>query len=293
MTEPMAVATRPSWWRLLLRNPVTVASAIALVLVAFVAITANWVAPYAINDVDVPSALQPPSSTHWFGTDELGRDVLSRVLVAVQASMKVAVVSVALAVIVGVGIGIVAGYRGGWIDTVFMRVVDVMFAFPVLLLALAIVAVAGPGVTTTMLAIGIVYTPIFARVSRASALSVRVEPYVAVSRTMGTGHGYILARHVLPNITGPLIVQTSVSLAFAILSEAALSFLGLGIQPPQPSLGRMIFDSQGFVTLAWWMAVFPGAAIVVIVLAFNLLGDGLRDVLDPKQRTLAEARGQR
>jgi peptide/nickel transport system permease protein len=287
------VDTRLTWWRLLLRNPVTVVSAVVLVAVVVIAVIANWVVPYGINDVDVPSALQGPNGAHWFGTDELGRDVLSRVLVAVQASMRVAVVSVAFAVVVGVTIGIVAGYRGGWIDTVFMRVVDVMFAFPVLLLALAIVAVAGPGVTTTMLAIGIVYTPIFARVARASALSVRVEPYVAVSRTMGTGHGYILARHVLPNITGPLIVQTSVSLAFAILSEAALSFLGLGIQPPQPSLGRMIYDSQGFVTMAWWMAVFPGAAIFVIVLAFNLLGDGLRDVLDPKQRTLAEARGAR
>jgi peptide/nickel transport system permease protein len=285
--------TRLTWWRLLLRNPVTVASAVVLVAVAVVAVTANWIVPYGINDVDVPDALRGPSGAHWFGTDELGRDVLSRVLVAVQASMKVAVVSVAFAVVVGVTIGILAGYRGGWLDTVFMRVVDVMFAFPVLLLALAIVAVAGPGVTTTMLAIGIVYTPIFARVSRASALSVRVESYVAVSRTMGTGHGYILTRHVLPNIAGPLIVQTSVSLAFAILSEAALSFLGLGIQPPAPSLGRMIYDSQGFVTLAWWMAVFPGAAIFVIVLAFNLLGDGLRDVLDPKQRTLAEARGAR
>jgi peptide/nickel transport system permease protein len=293
MSEPIDVDTRLEWWRLLLRNPVTVVSVLVLVAVAVVAVVANWIVPYGINDVDVPSALQGPSGTHWFGTDELGRDVLSRVLVAVQASMKVAIVSVAFAVVVGVTIGIVAGYRGGWIDTVFMRVVDVMFAFPVLLLALAIVAVAGPGVTTTMLAIGIVYTPIFARVARASALSVRVEPYVAVSRTMGTGHGYILTRHVLPNITGPLVVQTSVSLAFAILSEAALSFLGLGIQPPQPSLGRMIFDSQGFVTLAWWMAVFPGAAIFVIVLAFNLLGDGLRDVLDPKQRTLAEARGAR
>jgi peptide/nickel transport system permease protein len=192
--------------------------------------------------------------------------------------------------VVGVTIGVLAGYRGGWLDTVFMRIVDVMFAFPVLLLALAVVAILGPGATTTILAIGIVYTPIFARVSRASTLSVRVEPYVAVSRTMGTGNFFILTRHVLPNIAGPLIVQTSLSLAFAILSEAALSFLGLGIQPPQPSLGRMIFDSQGFVTLAWWMAVFPGAAIFVIVLAFNLLGDGLRDVLDPKQRTLAEAR---
>jgi peptide/nickel transport system permease protein len=285
--------TRLTWWRLLLRNPVTVASAAMLIIVVVIAVTANWLAPYGINDVDVPTALQAPSGAHWFGTDELGRDVLSRVLVAVQASMTVAVVSVAFALIVGVSIGILAGYRGGWIDTVFMRIVDVMFAFPVLLLALAIVAILGPGVTTTMLAIGVVYTPIFARVARASALSVRVEPYVAVSRSMGTGHGYILARHVLPNITGPLIVQTSVSLAFAILSEAALSFLGLGIQPPQPSLGRMIFDSQGFVTLAWWMAVFPGAAIFVIVLAFNLLGDGLRDVLDPKQRTLAEAKGAR
>ncbi|UUO03584.1 ABC transporter permease [Mycolicibacterium novocastrense] len=271
-------------------NPVTMVSAVLLLLIAFVAVTANWIAPYGINDVDVPNALQPPGGAHWFGTDELGRDVLSRVLVATQASMRVAVVSVTFAVVVGVTVGVLAGYRGGWLDTVFMRVVDVMFAFPVLLLALAVVAILGPGVTTTILAIGIVYTPIFARVARASTMSVRVEPFVSVSRSMGTGHLYILGRHILPNIAGPLVVQTSLSLAFAILSEAALSFLGLGIQPPQPSLGRMIFDSQGFVTMAWWMAVFPGAAIFVTVLAFNLLGDGLRDVLDPRQRTLAETR---
>jgi peptide/nickel transport system permease protein len=281
---------RVASWRLLLGNPVTAVSAAVLAVTVFVAVTASWLAPFGINDIDVPNALQSPSATHWFGTDELGRDVLSRVLVAVQASMRVAVISVAFAVVVGVTIGVLAGYRGGWLDTVFMRVVDVMFAFPVLLLALAIVAVLGPGVTTTILAIGIVYTPIFSRVSRASTLSVRVEPFVQVSRTMGTGHAYILGRHILPNIAGPLIVQTSLSLAFAILSEAALSFLGLGIQPPAPSLGRMIFDSQGFVTLAWWMAVFPGAAIFVAVLAFNLFGDGLRDVLDPKQRTMTEAR---
>jgi peptide/nickel transport system permease protein len=281
---------RVASWRLLAGNPVTLVSAVVLAIVIVIAVAAHWIAPYGINDVDVPSALRAPSGAHWFGTDELGRDVLSRVLVAIQASMRVAVVSVAFAVVVGVTIGVVAGYRGGWVDTVFMRVVDVMFAFPVLLLALAIVAILGPGVTTTMLAIGVVYTPIFARVARASTLSIRVEPFVQVSRTMGTGHGYILTRHILPNIAGPLIVQTSLSLAFAILSEAALSFLGLGIQPPEPSLGRMIFDSQGFVTLAWWMAVFPGAAIFLIVLAFNLLGDGLRDVLDPKQRTMLEAR---
>ncbi len=282
--------TRISSWKLLARNPVTLVSALVLAVVAVIAVFAQALAPYGINDVDVPNALQAPSLTHWLGTDELGRDVLSRVLVAVQASMRIAVTSVALALVVGVAIGLLAGYRGGWLDTVLMRVVDVMFAFPVLLLALAVVAILGPGVTTTILAIGIVYTPIFARVARASTLGVRTEPYVRMSQAMGTGDGYILRRHILPNISGPLIVQTSLSLAFAILSEAALSFLGLGIQPPQPSLGRMIFDSQGFVTMAWWMAVFPGAAIFVIVLAFNLFGDGLRDVLDPKQRTTVEAR---
>jgi peptide/nickel transport system permease protein len=292
MTTATVETTRVASWRLLLRNPVTVVSAAVLGVVIVVAVAANWIAPFGVNDVDVPNALQPPSGEHWFGTDELGRDVLSRVLVATQASMRVAVVSVAFAVVVGVTVGVIAGYRGGWVDTVFMRVVDVMFAFPVLLLALAVVAILGPGTTTTILAIGIVYTPIFARVARASTLSVRVEPFIQMSRAMGTGNLYILARHIIPNIAGPLIVQTSLSLAFAILSEAALSFLGLGIQPPQPSLGRMIFDSQGFVTMAWWMAVFPGAAIVVIVLAFNLVGDGLRDVLDPKQRTMIEARSK-
>jgi peptide/nickel transport system permease protein len=290
MSDRLVDDQRVKAWRLLAANPVTVLSAVVLAAVVVIALTASWIAPYGVNDVDVPQALRPPSGAHWLGTDELGRDVLSRVLVAVQASMKVAVVSVAFAAVVGVTLGVLAGYRGGWLDTVVMRMVDVLFAFPVLLLALAIVAILGPGLGTTILAIGVVYTPIFARVARASTLSVRVEPYVAVSRTMGTGSGYILARHILPNITGPLIVQTSLSLAFAILSEAALSFLGLGLQPPQPSLGRMIFDSQGFVTLAWWMAVFPGAAIFVIVLAFNLFGDGLRDVLDPKQRTMIEAR---
>jgi peptide/nickel transport system permease protein len=286
----MTDVSRVASWRLLASNPVTVVSAVVLALVVGAVLTADWIAPFGINDINVEDALQSPSGRHWFGTDELGRDVLSRVLVAGQASLRIAVISVAFAVVVGVTVGVMAGYRGGWLDTVLMRAVDVMFAFPVLLLALAIVAILGPGVATTMLAIGIVYTPIFARVARASALSVRVEPFVAVSRTLGAGDFHILARHIVPNIAGPLVVQTSLSLAFAILSEAALSFLGLGIQPPQPSLGRMIFDSQGFVTLAWWMAVFPGAAIFVIVLAFNLIGDGLRDVLDPKQRTMIEAR---
>ena len=199
-----AETTRIASWKLLLRNPMTVTSAIALVLIAFIAVTANWIAPFGVNDVDVPNALRPPGGEHWFGTDELGRDIFSRVLVAVQASMKVAVISVAFAVVVGVTIGVLAGYRGGWADAVFMRIIDVMFAFPVLLLALAVVAILGPGVTTTILAIGIVYTPIFARVARASTMSVRVEPFVQVSHTMGTGTLYILGRHILPNIAGPL-----------------------------------------------------------------------------------------
>ena len=280
-------------WRLLLANPVTTISAVVLVGIVVVALTARRIAPYGTNKIDVADALQPPTGAHWFGTDELGRDIFSRVLLAAHASLQIALASVAFAFVVGVTIGVISGYRGGLLDAVLMRVVDVMFAFPVLLLALAIVAILAPGSATTILAIGIVYTPIFARVARASTLSVRVEPFVAVSRTLGTGHLYILGRHILPNIAGPVIVQTSVSLAFAILSEAALSFLGLGIQPPEPSWGRMLFDAQGFVQRAWWMGVFPGAAIFATVLAFNLLGDGLRDVLDPKQRTMIEARRQR
>ena len=286
-------SARVASWRLLLGNPVTTISAVVLVGIVVVALTARRIAPYGINKIDVADALRPPTGAHWFGTDELGRDIFSRVLVAAHASLQIAIASVAFAFVVGVTIGVISGYRGGLLDAVLMRVVDVMFAFPVLLLALAIVAILAPGSATTILAIGIVYTPIFARVARASTLSVRVEPFVAVSRTMGTGHLYILGRHILPNIAGPVIVQTSVSLAFAILSEAALSFLGLGIQPPEPSWGRMLFDAQGFVQRAWWMSVFPGAAIFVTVLAFNLLGDGLRDVLDPKQRTIIEARRQR
>ncbi|HIW64570.1 MAG TPA: ABC transporter permease [Candidatus Stackebrandtia excrementipullorum] len=284
---------RVAAWRLLLSNPVTVASVLILLLIVVVALVGGWLAPYGINETNVANALQPPNGRHWLGTDDLGRDILSRILVATQVSLRVAVVSVAIALAAGLLVGVVAGYLRGRIDTVLMRVVDVMFAFPVLLLAMAIVAVLGPGLTTTMLAIGVVYTPIFARVARAATLSVAVEPFVQVSRTMGTGNGYILGRHVLPNIAGTMIVQTSLSLAFALLAEAALSFLGLGVQPPQPSWGRMLFDAQGFLGQAWWMSVFPGAAIFVTVLAFNLAGDGLRDVLDPKQRTMLEARRNR
>ncbi|WP_120005027.1 ABC transporter permease [Nesterenkonia muleiensis] len=281
---------RVAAWKLLAGNPVTLFSVIVLVIILVVALLAPWLAPYGVNQTDVTRALQSPSAEHWMGTDDLGRDIFSRIIVASGTSLQIALVSVIFAFVIGVPIGIISGYLGGITDTVLMRCVDVMFAFPVLLLALAIVAILSPGQLTTMIAIGVVFTPIFARVARASTLSVRVEPFVQVSKTMGTPGWWILLRHILPNITGPVVVQTSLSLAFAILSEAALSFLGLGIQPPNPSWGGMLFDAQGFMSQAWWMSVFPGAAIFVTVLAFNLLGDGLRDVLDPKQRTLAEAR---
>lgn len=293
MSTPSHRSTRVAGWKLLTANPVTLFSIVVLGIIVVVALLAPWIAPYGINQIDVTRALQPPSAAHWMGTDDLGRDILSRIMVASGTSLQIAVVSVLFAFGLGVPIGIVSGYVGGIIDAVLMRCVDVMFAFPVLLLALAIVAILSPGQLTTMIAIGVVFTPIFARVARASTLSVRVEPFVQVSKTMGTPGWWILVRHILPNITGPVVVQTSLSLAFAILSEAALSFLGLGIQPPNPSWGGMLFDAQGFLSQAWWMSVFPGAAIFVTVLAFNLLGDGLRDVLDPKQRTLAEIRRKR
>jgi peptide/nickel transport system permease protein len=284
---------RLSSWRLFVSNPLTVASLVVLAVVVLAAVVGPLVAPYGVNQIDVSHQLEGPSAVHWFGTDDLGRDVFSRVLYATRTSLVVAGISVAFALVVGGTLGVVAGYTRGWLDAVVMRIVDVMFAFPVLLLALAIVAIFQPGLWTTIFAIGIVYTPIFARITRASTLSVRTAPFVQVSQTIGTPVPTILLRHVLPNITGPLIVQTSLSLAFAILSEAALSFLGLGIQPPSPSLGGMLFNAQGFLTLAWWMSIFPGAVIFVTALAFNLVGDGFRDVLDPRQRTIIEARKSR
>ncbi|MDX5400210.1 MAG: ABC transporter permease, partial [Actinomycetes bacterium] len=244
------------------------------------AILGQAIAPYDSNAVDIPNALQPPSGAHWFGTDELGRDVLSRVILSARVSMLVSLVSVSIALVAGVLLGLLAGYFGGWLDTVIMRVADVMFAFPVMLLAMAIVAILGPGLTTAMIAIGVVYIPIFARVTRASVLSVRTEPYFRAAVSLGATSPRIIWRHVLPNVTAPIIVQTSLSLAFAILSEAALSFLGLGVQPPDPSWGRMLYDARAVLDQAWWMSVFPGLAVFVTVLSFNLLGDALRDVLD-------------
>ncbi|MEV6695130.1 ABC transporter permease [Micromonospora sp. NPDC051196] len=271
-------------------DPLALTGTAVLVLLVVVGVAGPWLAPAGINDVDVDRMLQPPSWAHPFGTDELGRDVLSRVMVAARVSLQVGAVSVGIALLAGVTLGLFAGYYRGWLDNLLMRCMDVLFAFPVLLLAVAIVAVLGPGLLTAMIAIGVVYTPIFARVTRAGVLSVREQVFVRAAVSIGASDLRIMRRHVLPNIAAPLIVQTSLSLAFAILSEAALSFLGLGVQPPAPAWGRMLYDGRGFVTDAWWLGVFPGAAIFLTVLAFNLVGDALRDVLDPRQLTVNEAR---
>jgi peptide/nickel transport system permease protein len=262
-----------------------------LVLVVLVALFDEQIAPSGYNDVDVANRLQPPGADHPFGTDELGRDVLSRVILGAKVSLQVGAVAVGIALVAGTTVGLLAGYYGRHVDDVLMRLMDVLFAFPAILMAIAVLAILGPGRTNAMIAIGIVYVPIFARVTRASVLGVREEVYVRASRSVGASDARLLLRHVLPNAAPPIIVQTSVSLAFAVLTEAALSFVGLGTQPPDPSWGRMLSEGRGFIELAWWMAFFPGLAIFLIVLSFNLLGDGLRDVLDPRQRTAMSSGG--
>ena len=264
----------------ILTKPSGIFSSLVILIMLLAAVTGPFWVPYGVNDVDIPSMLNGPSAEHLFGTDELGRDIFTRVVLASGISMQVSIASVAIALIFGALAGMLAGYFGGWADALLMRLVDVMFAFPVLLLALAVVAILGPGVNTVIIAIAVVYIPIFARIARSATVSVAQEPYIKASQVTGAKAPRILLQHGLPNIAAPLIVQTSVSLAFAILSEAALSFLGLGAQPPDPTWGRMLFDAKGYLVQAWWMAVLPGIVVVLTVLAFNLLGDNLRDALD-------------
>ncbi|MGY1742200.1 MULTISPECIES: ABC transporter permease [unclassified Blastococcus] len=292
---PPSRPATPRWREtlgLLARNPTAAASAVVLLLIVLVAVFDETIAPDGPNDQDQSIALQPPSWDHPFGTDEFGRDVFSRVILGAGTSLRVGFLSVAVALVAGTLIGLLAGFYGRWVDDVLMRLMDVLFAFPAVLLAIAIVAIRGEGTGNAILAIGIVYVPIFARVTRASVLGVREEVYVRASRSVGASDLRLLTRHVLPNAAPPIIVQTSVSLGFAVLAEAALSFLGLGPRPPNPSWGLMLADGRGFIEQAWWYTVFPGLAIVLTVLCFNLLGDGLRDVLDPRQRTLMVGGGR-
>jgi peptide/nickel transport system permease protein len=240
--------------------------------------------PYPPNEQHAKDRMQSPSRQYVFGTDEFGRDVYSRLIRGATNSLSIAFVSVALASVIGSTLGTLAGYFGGRADNTIMRIMDLFFAFPAILLALAIIAALGPGFRNTILAISIVYMPIFARVARGPVLTVRATEYVTAARCVGARDGRILGRHVLPNIAPPLIVQVSLALSWAILTEAGLSFLGLGIQPPEPSWGSMLSEARSLLELAPWLAIFPGLAIMFCVLGFNLLGDGLRDVLDPRMR---------
>ena len=248
------------------------------------AVLADLVMPYDPIEMHVKDRLQPPSSSYLLGTDDFGRDILSRLIRGAQVSLRVAVLSVAAAGLLGTTLGVLSGYVGGNLDNVIMRVMDVFFAFPAILLALGIVAVLGPGSNNAILAIAVVYTPIFARVARGPVLAVKEMEYVTAVRSIGARAERIVLRHILPNIMAPIIVQVSLGLSWAILTEAALSFLGLGTQPPEPSWGNMLNESRKLMEMAPWMAIFPGAAIMLAVLGFNLLGDGLRDVLDPRLR---------
>ncbi|HSJ36394.1 MAG TPA: ABC transporter permease [Acidimicrobiia bacterium] len=274
-----------------MRNRLAVTGLMILLVLVAVAILATLIAPYGINEIDVTNRLSPPSGDHWFGTDELGRDVFSRVIIAARVSLQVGFIAVGIALALGVPIGLLSGYYGGWVDSILMRIMDILFSIPAIVLAIAILAALGPDLVNAMIAIGIVYTPIFARITRGSVLSLRDAVFVRAARSVGATDLRILGTHILPNVIAPIIVQTSLSLAFAILAEAALSFLGLGVQPPNPAWGRMLSEGRGFFQQAPWMAIFPGLAIFVTVFAFNAFGDGLRDALDPQQRSIIESRG--
>jgi peptide/nickel transport system permease protein len=261
-------------------------AALAVVaLVGVAALGAPWLAPYSPTEMH-DDLLAPPSARHLFGTDDLGRDVLSRVIHGASVSVLVGVISMGTAAVVGVPLGLLSGYRGGLADTVIMRLLDGLMAFPAILLAIAIMAVLGPSLQNAMLAIGVIYIPPFARIVRASVLSLREREFVDAARGLGAGPLRTVGRHVLPNCLSPVIVQASLGMGYAILVEAALSFLGLGVQPPQASWGSMLAEGRGFLDRAPWFATFPGLAIFVTVLGLNFVGDRLREALDPRLRTL-------
>lgn len=247
------------------------------------ALLAPVISPYSPTKQQVTNGLKPPSAEHILGTDELGRDMFSRILYGGQASLEVGFLSVGIALFVGVVLGLVSGYwSNSWPEAIIMRVMDALLAFPALVLALAFVAALGPGLNNAILAIGIVNVPTYARLTRGQVLSAKEREYVEAARTVGASDIRILFKHLLPNISSPLIVQTSLGFATAILAEAALSFLGLGVQPPTPSWGGMLNGARGYLEIDPWLIIGPGAAIFLAVLGFNFIGDGIRDILDPR-----------
>ncbi|HEX7251191.1 MAG TPA: ABC transporter permease [Burkholderiales bacterium] len=253
-----------------------------VVFFVLVALLAPWISPYDPLATSWGAVRKAPSAAHLFGTDEIGRDVLARVIFGARASLMAGVISVCISLTLGVPIGLLAGYAGRWTDAIISRLTDAMLACPFLILAIALAAFLGPSLTNAMIAIGISATPIFIRLTRAQVLAVKVEDYVEAARALGNPHLRIALRHILPNIVPPLIVQATLAIAAAVIAEASLSFLGLGQQPPAPSWGSMLNTAKNYVDNAPWMAIWPGLSIFMLVLSFNLLGDGLRDALDPR-----------
>ena len=283
--ETTAVDGRP--WRRAMRKLWRRRGAmLGLGFVAFfvvLAIFAPWISPQDPIATSWSAVRKAPSAAHWFGTDEIGRDVLSRVIWGARASLLAGLVSVGISLLIGVPLGLFAGYLGRWPDMIVSRLTDALLACPFLILAIALAAFLGPSLTNAMVAIGVAATPVFIRLTRAQVLAVKVEDYVEAARAVGNSHLRIALRHVLPNILPPIIVQGTLAIAAAVIAEASLSFLGLGQQPPSPSWGSMLNTAKNYIENAPWMAVWPGVSIFLLVLSFNLLGDGLRDALDPRQ----------
>ena len=270
-----------TWQRLARRKGAMVGLAFVALFV-LMALFAPWIAPHDPLAASWSAIRKAPSAAYLFGTDEIGRDVLSRVVWGARASLLAGVVSVWISLALGVPIGMLAGYLGGWADMLISRLTDAMLACPFLILAIALAAFLGPSLTNAMIAIGISATPIFVRLTRAQVLAVKVEDYVEAARALGNPHLRIALRHIFPNILAPVIVQATLAIAAAVIAEASLSFLGLGQQPPAPSWGSMLNTAKNYVDHAPWMAIWPGLSIFLLVLSFNLLGDGLRDALDPR-----------
>ncbi|CAH2901577.1 ABC transporter permease [Paraburkholderia caledonica] len=266
-----------------MRNRAAVFGAFLVALIVIMALFAPWLTHYDPVQASFMTVRQAPSAAHWFGTDELGRDVLSRLLYGARASLLAGVVSVGIAVVLGVPLGLIAGYFGRFVDGVISRIADALLSIPFLILAIALSAFLGPSLTNAMAAIGISAMPRFIRLTRGQAISVKAEEYVEGARAIGLDHARIMLRYILPNVLPPIIVQASLTVASAIIAEASLSFLGLGQLPPAPSWGSMLNTAKDFVSQAPWMSIFPGIAIFLAVLGFNLLGDGLRDALDPRE----------
>lgn len=249
-----------------------------------IAILAPLLAPYGISEQQLSNRNAAPSSAHWFGTDDFGRDIFSRVLYGARISLWVGFVSVLGSIVVGCFLGIIAGYYGRWIDTIISRIFDIMLAFPSILLAIAVVAVLGPSLQNALIAIALINIPNFGRLIRSRVLSVKEEEYIMAAKAIGMKDSRILFHHVLPNSLAPVIVQGTLAIATAIIEAAALGFLGMGAQPPQPEWGKMLADSRQYIIQAPWTVIFPGVAIMLTVLGFNLMGDGLRDALDPRSK---------